>query len=58
MLKIETRIDKSSFDKAKTDLKNAQIATIFAVNQMAQALMNGTSTRRNQPDIQESHGQG
>ena len=38
-------IDKASLSKTQTDLKDTQSATIYTVNQMAQALMDSTAAR-------------
>jgi len=40
------QVDQVPLNQAKTDLENAQVAPIFAVNEMAQTLMNSAAARR------------
>jgi hypothetical protein len=45
-------------NKAQADLEDAQVTAVIAIDQMTQTGMDGTTTDRDQPDIQESHCQG
>jgi hypothetical protein len=38
-------------EEAKTDLKDAEVATIMAVNEMAKALTNGAAADGDEPDV-------
>jgi hypothetical protein len=44
-------IGHSFLDEPQTDLKDAQVTTIVAIHKMTQALMNGISADRDQPDV-------
>ena len=50
-------IDDTSFEITKTNLEDAQITAIHAINQVTQTSMNGTSANGKQPDIEQSDSQ-
>ena len=47
-----------AINKAQTNLKNRQIATVFAIDQMSASFMDGTRSGGYRPDIQQNDGQG
>jgi len=43
-------------DETKADLKDAELATVMAVNEMAKTLTNGAAADRDEPDVQTDDG--
>ena len=52
------RVDQKTLDHTPANLKDAQIAAILAINQMTLSSADGLCSNCDQPDVQQSNGQG